>query len=161
MTDQDPIGESLGVTSLVQSSNTSTPISELLNASNDNTAYKDFEISRANLRTLIDGGKDAFDKLRELAEQSQHPRAYEVLAKMLDSLVQANMEYLGLQQQIRDINDPGKQIGHSVNQSYTGPRTVNQTAIFVGSTADLQKAIKQSMKFIDVESEPVKNDDDS
>jgi hypothetical protein len=150
MTDDsdDSIGRALNIAPSTELTSRSSVVSDLMNACTDNSAVKDFEIARANLLTLIEGGKESFENLTKLAEQSQHPRAYEVLAKFLDSLVQANIEYLNLQSQIREITDPGKHIG---NQNSQGPRTVNQTAIFVGSTSELQKAIKNSMKFINDE----------
>lgn len=105
----------------------------------DDSAGKDFEFARGNLKEVIEKGNLAIADLQILAERSQIPRAYEVLAKMIDSMVGANKELLELQSKIRSIKD----VSAKVNG---GPKTVNQTAIFVGSTAELQKNLKKTLK---------------
>lgn len=104
----------------------------------DDSAGKDFEFARANLRVLIEKGNLSVDNLYVLAERSQHPAAYAVLAKVIDTLVSANEKLLGLQEKIRAIKDVSIRISE-VNLG----KTVNQTAIFVGSTADLQRTLKR------------------
>lgn len=105
----------------------------------DDSAGKDFEFARANLREVIEKGSLSLDTLSMLAERSQHPRAYEVLAKTIDSIVNANEKLLELQVKIRNIKDVSTKVAG-------GPKTVNQTAIFVGSTADLQRNLKKTLK---------------
>jgi len=107
----------------------------------DDSAGKDFEFARSNLKEVIEKGSLAIADLQILAERSQVPRAYEVLAKMMDSMVGANKELLELQSKIRSIKD----VSAKVNGG-GGPKTVNQTAIFVGSTAELQKNLKKTLK---------------
>jgi hypothetical protein len=107
----------------------------------DDSAGKDFEFARANLRNLIEKGNLTIDNLVQLAEASQHPGVYGVLAKTIDSIVAANKELLNLQTTIRTIKD----VSSKVNGG-GGPKTVNQTAIFVGSTADLQRTLKKTLK---------------
>jgi hypothetical protein len=114
-------------------------IDSLLIDSLDDSAGKDFEFVRANLKELIEKGNISLDTLQVLAERSQHPRAYEVLAKTIDSIVNANRELMDLQIKIRAIKD----ITTKING---GPKTVNQTAIFVGSTAELQRNFKKTLK---------------
>ena len=110
----------------------------LVDAHNDSAA-KDFEFVRANLIELIENQKTTVDKLTDLAERSQHARVYEVLAKFIDSFVTTNKELLDFQSKIRNLKD----LSLAVNGP---PRTVNQTAIFVGTTSELQKQIKNMLK---------------
>lgn len=110
----------------------------------DDSAGKDFEFARANLREVIMKGNLTIENLYQLAERSQHPRAYEVLAKVIDSVVNANEKLLDLQTKIRSIKD----ISAKVNGA--GAKTINQTAIFVGSTAELQRTLKKTLKGMDM-----------
>ena len=88
----------------------------------------DYEYSRNNLRELIEKGGDALDSILDLAKDSDHPRAYEVVGQILRSVVDANKDLIGLQQQMKKITEE------------EGPKRVN--ALFVGSTHDLQKLLK-------------------
>ena len=108
-------------------------INKLISDAHDNSAKNDFESARANLYEVIETGKDSLDKLAEMATQSQHPRAFEVLAKLMDTMVNANKELLQLQSKIREID---------AAETSTNPQTINNN-LFVGSTAELQKMIKE------------------
>ena len=77
--------------------------------------------------------QDAIDKLAQIADSSQHPRAFEVLAKLIETGVQANKDLLELQQKIR-------QIKMADNPTNDQAQTINNN-LFVGSTAELQKVI--------------------
>jgi hypothetical protein len=116
-------------------------IDNLMSDALDDSASKDFEFARANLRNLIEKGNMTVDNLVQLAEASQHPGVYSVLAKTIDSIVAANKELLDLQSKIRTIKD----VSAKVNGG-SSPKTVNQTAIFVGSTSDLQRTLKKTLK---------------
>ena len=61
----------------------------------------DYEYSRNNLRELIEKGGDALDSILDLAKDSDHPRAYEVVGQILRSVVDANKDLIGLQQQMK------------------------------------------------------------
>lgn len=102
-------------------------------AHND-SAVQDFELARANIVIMVDTCKDAIDKLAQIAESSQHPRAFEVLAKLVDSGVAASKSLLDLQSKIRDL----KQIDEPMNEN---ARSVTNN-LFVGSTKELQQIIK-------------------
>ena len=101
----------------------------------DNSARNDFESARANIHEVIQNNQEAMDKLLEIASQSQHPRAFEVLAKLMDTQINANKELLELQCKIREID---------AAEASTNPssQTINNN-LFVGSTAELQKMIKE------------------
>lgn len=102
------------------------------NAMND-SASEDFKFSRANIREVIENGTDAMSKLALIADQSQNPRAFEVLAKLMDTVVGASRQLLELQEKIRSIDNA------SVPKDEAARAVTNN--LFVGSTAELQKVI--------------------
>jgi hypothetical protein len=91
-----------------------------------------YQQSKENLQEIIDAGKDAMEELRQIASAGQHPRAFEVYGTLLKNMVEANKELLNIQKQMREMD--GKK-----NQ---GNETKIDKAIFVGSTAELNKLIK-------------------
>ena len=103
-------------------------VKPLVNGQEDET---DFQYARENLYNLIERGQDGLEELLEIAKQSQHPRAFEVVGQMIDKLANTNKELLNLHKTKKDIK---------VEKG--GPTSVNNN-LFVGSTADLQKMLKQ------------------
>lgn len=91
----------------------------------------DFEFARENLMDIINKGQEALYDLLDVARQSQHPRAYEVLSTMMNTMVGASKDLLDLQAKKKKIleDDPS-----------LSPQQVTNN-LFVGSTADLQKMI--------------------
>ena len=94
---------------------------------------KDYEYTRANLYSLISKGQEAIDGILDLAQQSNHPRAYEVAGQLIKSVGDVNDKLMDLQKKMKDLDSPQK-----------GPTTVNNS-LFVGSTAELSKIIKQGL----------------
>jgi hypothetical protein len=91
-----------------------------------------YQQSKENLQEIIDQGKDAMEELRQIASAGQHPRAFEVYGTLLKNMVDANKELLNIQKQMREMDeDKKKQSGTNIDK-----------AIFVGSTAELNKLIK-------------------
>ena len=113
-------------------------IETLIAKAHDNSAKNDFEAARANLYEAIQTGQEAMDKLLEIASQSQHPRAFEVLAKLIDTNVAANEKLLQLQSKIREIDAADAPMSERA-------QTINNN-LFVGSTAELQKMIQNMSK---------------
>jgi len=95
---------------------------------------KDYNYARDNLYGVIDQGSQALEYLLELAKASEHPRAFEVVGSLTKTLVDANKDLLDIQKKVKELKkDDGD----------ANPATQNVTnALFVGSTADLQKLIK-------------------
>ncbi len=85
---------------------------------------KDYEYTRGNLYSIIEKGQEAINGILELAQESEMPRAYEVAGQLIKSVSDANVEE----------ESPQK-----------GPSTVNN-ALFVGSTAELAKLLKNGAK---------------
>ena len=97
---------------------------------------KDYEYTRGSLYSLIDKGREALDGALEVAQESGHPRAYEVAVNAMKQVADATDKLLDLQKKMKDLEAPTK---NSVNN-----KTTNN--LFVGSTADLQKMLKQINK---------------
>ena len=96
---------------------------------------KDYEYTRANLYSLIEKGQETLNGIMELAEETQSPRAYEVAGQLLKSVADTTDKFLKLQKDLKDIKEEVK-----------GPTNVTNNAMFVGSTADLQKMLKEMNK---------------
>ena len=95
----------------------------------------DAEFARQNIRDLIVKGNDAASHIVEIAKQSEHPRAFEVAAGMLKNLSDMNKDLLEIQKRKQDLQ----------------PKITNNTqnlnidkAVFVGSTAELLKQLKEN-----------------
>ena len=93
---------------------------------------KDYEYTRGNLYSIIEKGQEAINGILELAQESEMPRAYEVAGQLIKSVADATDKLMDLQKKLKDVNE---------EQESKGPTTVNN-ALFVGSTADLQKLLK-------------------
>jgi hypothetical protein len=126
----DPIGKALGLSSI----KTSSAINNLMADAHNDSAKADFETARANVLNIIENGQEAIYKLGQIADSSQHPRAFEVLAKLMDTTLQANKELMELQTKIR-------QISAADAPSNEHAKTINNN-LFVGSTAELQQVIE-------------------
>lgn len=96
---------------------------------------KDYEYTRANLYSLIEKGQETLNGIMELAEETQSPRAYEVAGQLLKSVADTTDKFLKLQKDLKDIKEEQK-----------GPTSVTNNAMFVGSTAELQKMLKEMNK---------------
>ena len=96
---------------------------------------KDYEYTRGQLYSLIDKGREALDGALEVAQESGHPRAYEVAVNAMKQVADATDKLIDLQQKMKNLEAPTTQKqGNTTNN------------LFVGSTADLQKMLKQINK---------------
>jgi hypothetical protein len=95
---------------------------------------QDYEYSRQQLYNLMQKGQKAVDGILEVANQSDHPRAYEVAFQGIKNISELSEKIMDLQKKLKDMDQ---------NTVQKGPSTVNNT-MFVGSTAELQKFLKQS-----------------
>ena len=96
---------------------------------------KDYEYTRGNLYSIIEKGQEAINGILELAQESEMPRAYEVAGQLIKSVSDATDKLMDLQKKLRDVEEETK---------VKGPSTVNN-ALFVGSTAELQKLLKNGL----------------
>ena len=99
-----------------------------------NDPQKDYEYSRGQLYSLISKGQEAVDGILEIAQESGHPRAFEVEGQLIKSVADTTDKLIDLQKKMKELDAPLK----------NGPTTVNNS-LFVGSTAELSKLIKQGL----------------
>lgn len=92
-----------------------------------------YQQSKENLQGIIDQGKEAMEDILQIAKAGQHPRAFEVYGTLLKNMVDANKELLAIQKQMREMDENAK-------KDKSG--TQIDKAIFVGSTAELNKILK-------------------
>ena len=102
---------------------------------NKDDIQKDYEYTRGNLYSIIEKGQEAINGILELAQESEMPRAYEVAGQLIKSVSDATDKLMDLQKKLKDVNE---------EQQQKGPSTVNN-ALFVGSTADLTKLLKNGV----------------
>jgi len=92
----------------------------------------DFETGRKNLYNLLDKGNEAIDGILNLAKEGEHPRAYEVAGQLIKTVSEVSQDLLNLQDKLKKVKEvPDK-----------GPKNVTN-ALFVGSTTELQKMLKE------------------
>ena len=97
---------------------------------------KDYEYTRGNLYSIIEKGQEAINCVLELAQESDSPRAYEVLGQLIKNVSDTTDKLIDLQKKIKDIDE--KKVS-------SGPTNVTN-ALFVGSTAELSKLLKSQKK---------------
>ncbi len=131
----DSIEEALNVDTEVVENDKIQPRKNQLEKSDKNDSEKDYEYSRANLYSLVEKGQEAVNGILELAQESDSARAYEVAATTIKAVADTTDKLIDLQQKMKDLEqDPNK-----------GPTNVTN-ALFVGSTAELSKLIKNQNK---------------
>ena len=96
---------------------------------------KDYEYTRGNLYSIIEKGQEAINGILELAQESEMPRAYEVAGQLIKSVSDATDKLMDLQKKLKDVEEDIPK----------GPTNVTN-ALFVGSTADLTKMLKEAQK---------------
>jgi len=96
---------------------------------------KDYEYTRGNLYSIIEKGQEAINGILELAQESEMPRAYEVAGQLIKSVSDATDKLMDLQKKLKDVEEDIPK----------GPTNVTN-ALFVGSTADLTKMLKDAQK---------------
>jgi len=106
----------------------------------DDKVKNDYDYSRDTYYELIEKGKDALENMIEVARESEHPRAYEVLSGMIKNVSDVN-------DRLMDLNKKQKQLDEEQPQRQIENQTNN---VFLSSTADLQKMLRED-DIIDVE----------
>lgn len=122
------------VLSKTLSNNMTTPVPKTeVVESRQEQADNDFDYARTNMYSVIETGTKALEELLDVATQSQHPRAYEVLANTMKTLVDANKELVQLSKKKAEESD-----NEGVSQNTGG---VTNNNLFVGTTHDLLKVL--------------------
>ena len=111
----------------------------------------DYEVSRETYKQLIEKGDQAIDLMMELARDSQHPRAFEVLAGLLKTQADNTDKLADLQKKVQTLRAGPK------GKSQSASEKITNNNVFVGSTTDLQRFIlaqQNKSNVIDVNSNP-------
>ena len=98
-----------------------------------NDIQKDYEYTRVNLYSLIEKGQEAINGIMELAGEGGSPRAYEVAGQLIKSVADTTDKLIDLQKKLKDVQD----------ETVKTTNNVTNNAVFVGSTSELQKMLKQ------------------
>jgi|TARA_B100001540_G_C15807009_1_gene642564 hypothetical protein len=126
----DSIDEALNTESSIVET---TPKEIEVSKSKDNDIEKDYEYTRANLYSLIEKGQEAINGIMELAGEGASPRAYEVAGQLIKSVADTTDKLIDLQKKVKEVEEDNIKTTNNVTNN----------AVFVGSTSDLQKMLKQ------------------
>lgn len=94
----------------------------------------DYEIAQKKLREVLEITTASVDELVDLAQQSQHPRVYEVLNGFLKTLESTSKSLIELHKQKQDLEKK--------EEKKEAEAQVNNVAVFVGSTKELSDIMK-------------------
>ena len=108
-------------------------VKPVLKKTDNQDVQQDYEVSRASLHSLVMKGQEAVDGILEVAQASDHPRAYEVAGQLIKNVADTADKLIDLQKKMKELDSEDKK---------NTPSTVNNT-MFIGSTADLQKMLKK------------------
>ena len=133
MSKNDALSEALGIENAVEIIPPQQP-QPIINTPHEEDDIKaDYNLSRRTFRDLINKGNDAMESLTDLAKESESPRAYEVLATMMRTVADTTKDLYDLQKKTKELS----------GQKKDDPTVNVDKAIFVGTTADLLKQIKE------------------
>jgi len=118
--------------SIIEVEKSITPIDIIPTQNND--IKKDYEYTRANLYSLIEKGQEAINGIMELASDGGSPRAYEVAGQLIKSVADTTDKLIDLQKKLKEVEE---------DTSSKSPSSVTNNAVFIGSTSELSKILKQ------------------
>jgi len=127
----ESIDNALNIKSEIVNVEKETPIIKVESSNND--IKKDYEYTRANLYSLIEKGQEAINGIMELAAESDQPRAYEVAGQLIKSVGDVTDKLIDLQKKLKDVEE----------DTVKTTNNVTNNAVFVGSTSELSKLLKQ------------------
>ena len=128
------IEKSLNVeTSIVKKDESKTELPNVVLKKND--VEKDYKYTRGQLYSLIEKGQEAINGIMEVAGESASPRAYEVAGQLIKSVADSTDKLMDLQKKMKDIDEEGTKTQNNVTNN----------ALFVGSTSELSKLLKQGI----------------
>lgn len=111
-----------------------------MTAHNEDNIKGDYEYSRDTYYELLEKGKESLELMVEVARESEHPRAFEVLSNMMKNMADINDKLMDLNKKNKDINkEEVKQVASNTTNN-----------VFLGSTADLQRLLNDDKDIIDV-----------
>ncbi len=134
MSSYDPIDKALNIeSSIVEVDDKSSSIESTSDKSGE--VQKDYDYTRANLYSLIEKGQETLNGIMELAGESASPRAYEVAGQIIKSVADTTDKLMDLQKKVKEVDE----------EVTKAPSNVTNNAVFVGSTSELSKMLKQGI----------------
>jgi hypothetical protein len=109
-------------------------VEDSIEDSNISDSTRDYEYTRTQLYSLIEKGQTAVNGILDVASNTDHPRAYEVAGQLIKNVADMTDKLIDLQKKMKDLDDKYK----------VGPKNVTN-ALFVGSTAELSKLLKEGI----------------
>ncbi|MAA92838.1 MAG: terminase [Gammaproteobacteria bacterium] len=142
MSNFDPIDDALDIESEIIEQPKKAELPQITNSNDDlevsdtSDDQKDYEYTRQQLYTLIEKGQEAVTGALELAQEGGSARSYEVALNGVKSMSEVAEKLMDLQKKVKDLD------AVTVNNNQTN---VTNNSVFVGSTTELQKMIKEGM----------------
>ena len=128
-------------------------LTTLADSDNSNNIQSDYDRSRATYYDLISKGQDALELMIEVARESEHPRAFEVLATLIKNTSDVNDKLMDLNKKHKDINRSEDATAPAI-----GGNTTNN--VYVGSTSDLQRMLQEVEKTAPIDVTPVEDNNE-
>ena len=132
-TNFNSIEKSLNVETSIVKKDEKTELPNVVLKKND--VEKDYKYTRGQLYSLIEKGQEAINGIMEVAGESASPRAYEVAGQLIKSVADSTDKLIDLQKKMKDIDE----------ESTKTQNNVTNNALFVGSTSELSKLLKQGI----------------
>ena len=144
MTNFDPIDEALNI----EVSRTPKISNVKKEDISDNDITKDYDSTRANLYSLIEKGQETLNGIMELAGDSASPRAFEVAGQIIKSVADTTDKLMDLQKKVKEVEEEKSKTTNNVTNN----------ALFVGSTSELSKMLKQGILNNNDQDKKIKDD---
>ena len=144
MTNFDPIDEALNI----EVSKTPKISHVKKEDTSDNDVTKDYDYTRANLYSLIEKGQETLNGIMELAGDSASPRAFEVAGQIIKSVADTTDKLMDLQKKVKEVEEEKTKTTNNVTYN----------ALFVGSTSELSKMLKQGILNNNDQDKKIKDD---
>lgn len=129
----DKLDKALNLDAQIIESNSKDCEIEIIKPEEQNDIKKDYEYTRANLYSLIEKGQEAINGIMELAGEGGSPRAYEVAGQLIKNVADTTDKLIDLQRKLKDVEE----------ETVRTTNNVTNNAVFVGSTSELSKLLKQ------------------
>ena len=133
MTNYDPINKALNIESEIVK--TSNPLAKPTEIKKTDEIDKDYNYTRGNLYSLIEKGQEAINGIMEVAGETASPRAYEVAGQLIKSVADTTDKLMDLQKKVKEVEEDTNKTTNNVTNN----------ALFVGSTSELSKMLKQGI----------------
>jgi len=115
---------------------------EIVKSETNKDSDTDYNLVRKNLKNLIKQSEAAIEGILDVASESESPRAYEVVSQLIHSSLDANGKLLDIHKKMKDLNKEDEK---------SGPKSITNNSIYVGSTAELQKFLAERKKSKELE----------